>query len=298
MIRQLPTDQLLAPAWLDDLCPSPAQTSRHTSFAVRLTARNGLLRLGAVLPDIRAMHADELEISVAQLYADLFSLMEDQEHPYLLRIWNGVPGIVEQIPPPAAESKRWQAQVIEREPFDRYMAFNAGRCAAFHARFGHDKRLGAAAPATTAIGHCGPHLQVHVLAGQVPGVAVENPRQTPAWRYSQRYGPRPPVFVRATRLNDRLLVSGTASIVGEHSLHPGDPHAQFCETYANLCAITEQAGSAPAALRHFRVYTQKDEDRPMIGAKLAEAFPMAETIESMRADICRRNLLLEIEAAT
>jgi len=123
----------------------------------------------------------------------------------MVRVWNGVPGILDE-----ASNLR-----------DRYMVFNAGRCAAFDAWFGAREAdaFAAAMPAATGVGHASGDLSIHVLADKQPGVAVENPRQQSAFRYSRRYGPQPPCFSRATRLvgpaannEEYVLLSGTASM--------------------------------------------------------------------------------------
>ena len=296
MIRQLPNDELLAPAWLDGLCPPPVPATAPGT-AVTPTAQDGLLRVSATLRHANAMNAEALEAAVADLYGELFDLILQAQHPKLLRIWNGLPGIVQRISVPEAKRAQWESMAPDHEPFDRYMAFNAGRSTAFNIRYG-DERLAQCTPAATAVGHLGEHLQVHILASKEPGQAIENPRQVPAYTYSPRYGPSPPVFVRATRYGDRLFISGTASIVGEKSAHPDQLQAQFDETLANLNAITKSIGQPDEALRHFRIYAPHAQDLPHLAEELQRAYPCLSTIELMRSDICRRNLRVEIEAAT
>ena len=79
---------------------------------------------------------------------------------------------------------------------ERYMAFNAGRFAAYRAWFGagDSPRV----PTASAVGHRGEDLYVYVLASETPSRAVENPRQISSYRYSARFGPSPPSFARAT----------------------------------------------------------------------------------------------------
>ena len=84
------------------------------------------------------------------------------------------------------------------------MVFNAGRFEALSDWFGGPGRLPDSLPAASAVGHDGDDFAVHCLLLSRPGVAVENPRQVPAFRYSARYGPRPPCFARATVVPDPL----------------------------------------------------------------------------------------------
>ena len=141
---------------------------------------------------------------------------------------------------------------------DRYMVFNAGR----HDAYGDQRgALGTA----SAVGITGSDLSIHCLALEEPGTPVENPRQTPAWQYSARYGPLPPCFSRATIVDlagrRTLLIGGTASVVGEDSRHAGEFDAQVEETLLNLDALirhsrrTFNAGCTPLhRLVDLRVY--------------------------------------------
>ena len=110
------------------------------------------------------------------------------------------------------------------------MLFNHGRKAAFDLLDFAPSRY----PAATGVGSpAGSPLTVVVAASRVEPVALENPRQTSAYLYPRRYGPRSPAFARAMLLPDcagaTLFISGTASIVGHESQHRGID-AQLKET--------------------------------------------------------------------
>ena len=146
---------------------------------------------------------------------------------------------------------------------------------------------------------------------------MNNPRQIAPYLYSQRFGPRPPCFARATVLPAdgnsprRILVGGTASIRGEDSLHLDDLQKQTRETFDNLAHLIRAAigtpsesvnGMTPADvsrwLSHFqnlRIYYVREADRPFIESRAAEAFAPGCQIEYVRADLCRAELLVEIE---
>ena len=74
-----------------------------------------------------------------------------------------------------------------------------GRAEAFSALADRFPQLSAA----TGIGTLSPGVDVAFLAAK-PGRAVhlENPRQTPAYKYPSQYGPKSPSFARATFLSD------------------------------------------------------------------------------------------------
>ncbi len=172
---------------------------------------------------------------------------------------------------------------------ERYMRFNAGRSEAYRA-FAH---LVQVVPAGTCVGHAGTDLVVHALATDESFSAVENPRQRPAWRYSQRFGPVPPTFVRATRTPTLLLASGTASVVGEESLHLENIDAQFEETLANL-AVLSAAGGGDGRWRSLQVYVRDAAHLARVQALATEAF--GDDLERvLHAPLCRRELLVEIE---
>ena len=141
---------------------------------------------------------------------------------------------------------------------DRYMVFNAGR----HDAYRRSARR--ACGTASAVGIKGSDLSIHCLALEEPGTPVENPRQTPAWQYSARYGPLPPCFSRATIVDlagrRTLLIGGTASVVGEDSRHAGQFDAQLEETLLNLEALIRSGdgiadgGAALHRLVDLRVY--------------------------------------------
>jgi chorismate lyase/3-hydroxybenzoate synthase len=199
--------------------------------------------------------------------------------PHLLRMWNFMDAVNE-----------------GHGDAERYRQFCIGRA------HGLGEASGARYPAATAIGHqVTTHtLQVFWIAGRESGTAVENPRQISAYRYPRTHGPVSPTFSRATVTNDgTLFISGTASIVGHLSQHPGDSLAQLEETLRNLRAVIERAreqheiaGDAPMLLK---VYVRDPAHADAIESRLREARP-DDRIVVLAADICRRELLLEIES--
>ena len=163
------------------------------------------------------------------------SLRASGHHP--VRFWNFVPGIHADM----------------GGGLDRYMVFNAGRYAAFEEWFGQAALFTRTVPTASAVGIGSGALAIHALGGRDAGLPVENPRQVPAYRYSARYGPIPPCFARGTIVRGLparpdeggdgpvLLVGGTASIVGEDSLHDRDARQQALETFENLAELVAAA---------------------------------------------------------
>ncbi len=212
-----------------------------------------------------------------QAYRQIFACAQDLDYPHLLRIWNYLPGINE-----------------GSGDTERYKCFCAGRADAFdESAFGQGQF-----PAGTAIGtQSGQTLTIYFLAARTPGRRIENPRQINAPAYPRQYGPRSPRFCRAMAWPSAgeatLLVSGTASIVGHESRHPGDVEAQCRETWRNLEALRQRAGAREASA--LRVYLRHREDLARVRGLIDNAVAADTPVIYLQADICRAELIVEIE---
>ncbi|HEY1392656.1 MAG TPA: endoribonuclease L-PSP [Methylibium sp.] len=218
-------------------------------------------------------------------YTALLQTLRAHRKPHPLRIWNYITRINE------AEGG-----------VERYKSFNSGRRQAFR-NLGFTVSEGA--PAACALGKQHGPLQIAILAARRPPVPIENPRQTSAYHYPNQYGIDPPIFSRAAWFQQAegaglLLISGTASIVGHQTLHLGDVMAQAEETVKNLQSLLDVAhrkAGAPlwrlADLKG-RVYVRRAADYPRVKAYL-ESLGMHD-FSYHEADVCRSELLVEIEA--
>ncbi|MDN0081363.1 hypothetical protein QU487_01125 [Crenobacter sp. SG2305] len=192
----------------------------------------------------------------------------------------------------------------DEDGLERYRQFNVGRQQAFDDA---GLKVGASAPAACALGSQRGPLVVAVLAGREPALAIENPRQVSAYHYPNAYGPRAPAFARASvsRLGGRpqLWLSGTASIVGHRTLHAGDVAEQTRETLRNIRALLDEAHDrvpdADFSLTdlHYTVYVRHPEHQPLVAALLAAEVSAAVNAVYLQADVCRADLLVEIEAS-
>lgn len=154
-------------------------------------------------------------------------------------------------------------------------------------------------PAATAIGHRGfrGRLQVYALSAARDGDVLENPRQVSAWQYPRQYGPTPPHFARAMQLpGGGLAISGTAAVIGHASCHTGNITAQVGEAIANLHTLLESA-ALPAfdAASPLKVYVRNPEDAEAINTVLDRHLDSAVPRLLLQGDICRRELLVEID---
>jgi enamine deaminase RidA (YjgF/YER057c/UK114 family) len=161
-------------------------------------------------------------------------------------------------------------------------------------------------PAASALGSPQPGpVTVYCIAGAEAPIALENPRQTHAWDYPPQYGPRSPTFARGCiepGPAPTLFVSGTSSIVGYETAHAGDVRAQTQETVRNIRAVLAAANQRLGVERFaldrlsYKVYVRRSEDLQLIERELREAIGPAAPALYLKADICRRDLLVEIEA--
>ncbi len=138
---------------------------------------------------------------------------------------------------------------------------------------------------------------------------MENPRQVSAFRYPREHGPVGPSFSRATLKHwaDRaqLLVSGTASIVGHESRHLDNAVAQLAELKTNLRALIGNAlslhfpGLAPEQCRPegYKLYLRDRGLLETLRAQLPQYFAADAPLLLLEGDICRRELLVEVEAS-
>ncbi|HEX4793120.1 MAG TPA: hypothetical protein VH370_04975 [Humisphaera sp.] len=259
-----------------------------------LESSRSLSLASACICDVDALEPQSVEEKVAEAYRSLAAALKTTATPHPVRIWNYVPHIHR----PTGEG------------VDRYMNFNAGRFKAFGECFG-ESEFARLVPSASAVGYDGRDLVIHALAADAPGRAVANPRQVAPYRYSRRFGPVPPCFARATvmqhaRRGPLVLVGGTASIRGEDSIHLKDLTQQTAETLENLAwLIAAACGSTTiepheipqwlSRFRELRVYYSRAADREAISALIAPAFAMVERIEMVRAELCRAELLVEIE---
>jgi hypothetical protein len=290
-------DVLLPPAWALQMVGNAAPSSKHSANghpAVDLLDAGEFALASARIVGAVEMSADALQRRVTDAYGAIAAWIRQVDAKYPVRLWNHIPSI--------------HARMDDRR--DRYMVFNAGRYEAFSNWYGGPEGFDQDVATASGVGHNGSDLVVHCLSARTPGIAVANPRQINPHRYSARYGPLPPCFARATVLEAQglVLVGGTASIRGEDSLHMTSLSMQMTETLTNLASVVETAqtkiigrcaarGQAEwlGKYREVRVYFPRPSDADEIETMVRGAFAVDCRVEMRRADLCRAELLVEIE---
>jgi len=227
-----------------------------------------------------------LDILTHTAYRRLLVQARALGYPHLLRVWNYFPHINR-----------------ESDGLERYQRFCAGRHQALAEDLSDFPRT---LPAGTAVGTMSGPLKIHFLAARQPGTHVENPRQVSAYEYPRVYGPRSPSFARATLRpsisGSHLLIAGTASVVGHVSEHIGEPHKQTLEILHNLNALitqTEQRHGITCGQWYgqalFKIYIRHPEHFTTVRGILKEQLPSHIQVLYLQGEMCRSELLLEIE---
>jgi enamine deaminase RidA (YjgF/YER057c/UK114 family) len=220
--------------------------------------------------------------------------------------------------------RQWNyvGEILSKETIDgrerqHYQMFNETR-----SNFYKEYRQRNDFPAATGIGML--YLGVCIDSFSVTGnetlkvIPVNSPVQSESYKYGQKVligAPdcklsqnQPPQFERAKLivLNNasRLLISGTASIIGEETVGIDDVEEQTRTTIKNIAALSSaenlkskfpEIKSIPDKYSYIRVYVKNKTDIPRVKAICAEAYGNTPATYVV-ADICRNNLLVEIEA--
>lgn len=223
-----------------------------------------------------------------EIYRGLLALGQAQGYPWILRIWNHFPAIG-----------------AMEDGMSRYRQFCEGRRQALH---GDARSLAAPLPAVTTTGSQAPGFAIYFLAGREAGRSLDNPRQTAPSDYPQHLGPHGPSFCRGVAAHPEtggplLCLSGTASIAGHETLHPGDAARQAREALRNQALVMAQAHREdPAvpgqlgALPFEKVYVAAPEHLPAVRAELDAALGAARPCYFLHSALCREDLMLEMES--
>ena len=279
---------LFVDAWFNENKEEKTIRKQLGSLELNLTS-NGLF--GSFVSHVLGTETDIEEIT-KNAYLQIFGALKAYPEMQVIRFWNSVP----EIHKPLSDG-----QIL-------YHLFNAGRYNAFKTFFSKELE-GMSIPAASALGTKENHLKIEFLAVRNHVAFIENKEQIPACQYSKKYGKRPPFFSRGVIFNNNgqhiLLSSGTASVVGEDSCHDNDIYEQLCESIQNLRILGSQFnlkkndihyGFAIEDIVLFRVYYRHEVDRPLLERLVPKFLSPRCKISFQQADICRQELLVEVEA--
>ena len=217
-----------------------------------------------------------LQSLTREAYLELLACARKFQFPRFVRLWNYLDGI-----------NRGEGDN------ENYRQFCLGRYQAFlRAGVGEEEF-----PAASALGRRSSNLLIYGLATRQLCQHLENPVQTSAYEYPREYGHASPSFARATLSGGHLFISGTASILKSRSLHVDDVVAQTQLSCQNIEQVLKRAQSAsghPWTMDLLKIYVRRPGDKPGIAEVIQRYFPQAQWLW-LQADICREELLVEIE---
>ena len=238
---------------------------------------------------------DDIEETTYRSYSAIFDTLRNKGYSSLVRFWNFIPHINEE----------------GSGSIENYRIFCVGRARAFNQKGIQEQRM----PAATGIGsHSDAIVGYLVATKHNDHLHIENPVQSPAYTYPFRYSPKPPSFARGTALDEtsldssggtRFYLSGTASIRQAETIWKGDVEKQLHTTMENINFLINTENpqlhgrTSPMNLSdfgHFKVYFRRSEDYARIKELLVEDWQIdSEKLYFMNVDICRSDLLVELE---
>jgi chorismate lyase / 3-hydroxybenzoate synthase len=235
--------------------------------------------------------AHEYADATEQAYITALDLTHMLDYSKCYRMWNFVNQINE----------------ANSDGLEIYRDFCLGRANAFEKFRFNDT----AVPAATGIGSLGGGIGFYFLTSRNhQPTTIENPQQMAAYNYPRRYGPKAPKFARASYLSayqDRaghIYVSGTASITGHETRHEGDIVKQTHLALENIGRVIGAtnlwnydlgAGYFLGNLDNIKVYVRHADHIPVVRQICEQAFSPAAEVRYLNVDICRSDLLVEIE---
>ena len=200
---------------------------------------------------------------------------------------------------------------VENAP-QNYQDFNDVR-----ARYYEQGKFEFGYPAATGIGqNTGGVIIGFIALSKSDNISISpimNPGQVDAHKYSKlvlegsSLEKCTPKFERAKLVTigsrSYIYVSGTASILGEKTMHVGDVEKQTLTTIENIKRLFSKENQDKLGLKfdvseiqfsHLRVYVKKMEDIPAV-EKICDAELNCKSSLFLESDVCREDLLVEIE---
>ena len=267
--------------------PVLAGEQREAMFAeVRPVAKVGCFTLaeqdGWLMGVAQSRAEEDPEVASHRLYQDLLRAAQGYS---LARIWNYVPRI----------------NAADRHGLENYRGFCRGRSLAFEQEWGAGFTRNVSS--ASAVGTDADVLTVVFAAHRGEIAHFENPLQVAAYDYPPEHGPRAPSFARATRVGRDVFISGTASVRGHQSMFPGDTARQLECTLENLREISRVAGLGEdlglkrSAARYVKIYLRHAGDLALVSQQMKPWLCAEDRLHTVRADICRAELNVEIEVS-
>jgi len=259
---------------------------------VHTKIREGMLVFetkGLTYTRFESLEEGSLEDTAYEIYTRIFAFSQ-KTGLHIARIWNYIPRILD-----------------EHGGLERYRQFNKGRSRAWDEHGPKNTQGQNEVTAATGIGALGGGLRVGVIFSQEKPIHIQNPRQVNAFHYSEKYGPRPPMFSCATYLPSLgIFVSGTASIIGEDVVHIDNLQEQVEEAIENIKILVSDENLARyqipdhdvfSRLTGWRIYVKDGNQKELVLNQVHQLTPAQREEDKilLRDNICRKDLLVEME---
>jgi enamine deaminase RidA (YjgF/YER057c/UK114 family) len=305
-LAQAPANGALVSAeihYLPQLRDSEIQVKRAKGYPYLVVGRKN----GEKLVVANGIGQNNGDHNITENAEKVFGIMEKILHAegmdfgHIFRQWNYIEDIT------VVESDRQSSQ--------HYQEFNNVR-SEYYSRSAFSQGY----PAATGIGIRAGGVIVSFLAASSEGIraiAIENPLQRAAFDYTDRVlvgnaefrgsSKCTPKFARAKLLenkeSDQVFISGTASIREENTIGVDDVAKQTVITLENMqqliCAETlssiQRSDRRLPSIEFIRVYVKYPEHHQIVKEICEERLPGVPGIYVV-SDVCRENLLVEIEA--
>lgn len=220
---------------------------------------------------------------------------EDMTLSDIVRQWNYIPNIL-------------GIRAIGGKSLQNYQVFNEIRQKYYSMDTFHEGY-----PSATGIGTRNGNFNLDFFATQasssVQKFGLSNPKQQDAYKYDQAYlvgdthsgqTKKTPLFERAKLLKTEeetmVFISGTASIIGQETIGIGDVGFQTETTINNMQELIPTNQIQSLQYTYVRAYIKRTDDFEVVRSFCESTFGNV-NVSYLQADVCRDNLLVEIEGA-
>ena len=150
-------------------------------------------------------------------------------------------------------------------------------------------------PASTAVSIKNTNLVIYFIATPKKIIEVKNVNQTAPYKYPSGYVSTHPLFSRAILIDkeEKIFVSGTASIEGHETKHHGNIELQYEQICKNLKSLIKNYDINEEDLSNVKIYLSSN----AMDAKLMRKFydKYKDKFITIESELCRENLLIEID---
>ena len=221
---------------------------------------------------------EELKLNIQKKYSDFYKI-SDENKMSIVKIWHYLPQLLKTYNDKKTNySLLCEAREIVYKNYYKDLSY----------------------PAATVIGIEGNKILIYFLAAICKNYKViENIRQVSSYNYPQNIFSEKPMFSRAVSFKttyenvEKIIISGTASIKGYQSMHTKNLIKQLDEALKNYKTFLEIENNISNTCRVYLSKIQKDNYNIIIN-RLEEIFDYNQYV-LLQGDICRKELLIEIE---